>query len=239
MDKCTTPVEKLGGQVPVSIVRHIFPHLFPDFSTSYPQGFPQPADLLTPPLPRVIHRREVAPISASTESLKSVSDRFRELGKSWGVGWEEQEAVRRWREAVGESLAKLARPLYVERGVLHIAVASPVVAQELQLWSKELLARLAAIAPQSKVQALRFVIVPERRQEEMEPPEPTPKELNQAEDLVPMNLPSELRAKFVRILAQALAQEAEILRRGGHRCPRCGVAFLGAEKECPLCKALP
>ena len=239
MDKCTTPVEKLGGQVPVSIVRPIFPHTPLGFSTELSTGLSTADQLVELASPQVIHKREVAPISASTESLKNMSDRFRDLGRGWGTGWEEQEAVRRWREAVGESLAKLARPLYVERGVLHIAVASPVVAQELQLWSKELLARLAAIAPQSKVQALRFVIVPERRQEEMEPPEPTPKELNQAEDLVPMDLPSELRAKFVRISAQALAQEAEILRRGGHRCPRCGVAFLGAERECPLCKALP
>lgn len=166
-----------------------------------------------------------------------MSGRFSDLGKSWGAGWEEQEAVRRWREAVGESLSRLARPLYVDRGVLHIAVASPVVAQELQLWSKELLSRLSAIAPQSRVRKLRFVIIPERRQEEMGTPEPTPKELNQAEELVPMDLSPELRAKFVRILAWALAQEAEILRRGGHRCPRCGVAFLGLEKECPLCKA--
>ena len=228
MDKCQSQLSA-----------SFFPTLSPTFPQGYPQGFPQPATPLPPLLPGVIHRQEVAPISSSTESLKDVSDRFSDLGKRWGPGWDEQEAVRRWREAVGESLAKLARALYVERGVLHIAVASPVVAQELQLWSKELLSRLSSIAPQSKVQALRFLIVPERRQEEMEPPEPTPKELNQAEDLVPMDLPSALRMKCVRILAQALAQEAEILRRGGHRCPRCGVAFLGAEKECPLCKALP
>lgn len=227
MDKCQSQLSAT-----------FFPTLSPSFPQGYPQGFPQPPGPFGPLLPRVIHKREVAPISASTESLKDVRDRFRNLGKEWGAGWEEQEAVRRWREAVGESLAKLARALYVERGVLHIAVASPVVAQELQLWSKELLSRLSAIAPQSKVQTLRFLIVPERRQEKIEPPEPTPTELNQAEDLVPMDLPSELRAKFVRILAQALAQEAEILRRGGHRCSRCGVAFLGAEKECPLCKAL-
>jgi len=167
-----------------------------------------------------------------------MSDRFRDIGKGWGAGWEEQEAVWRWREAVGESLGKLARPLYVDHGVLHIAVASPLVAQELKLWSTELLSRLCAIAPRSKVRELRFVIVPEGREEKVEIPEPTPKELNQAEELVPMDLPPQLRVKFVRILAQTLAQEAEILRRGGRRCPSCGVAFLGTEEVCPLCKAL-
>ena len=126
MDKCTTPVEKLGGQVPVSIVRPIFPHTPLGFSTELSTGLSTADQLVELASPQVIHKREVAPISASTESLKNMSDRFGDLGRGWGVGWEEQEAVRRWREAVGESLAKLARPLYVERGVLYIAVASPV-----------------------------------------------------------------------------------------------------------------
>lgn len=157
------------------------------------------------------------------------------LGQGWPPGWQEQEAVWRWREAVGETLGKLARPLYVDRGVLHLAVASPVVAQELRLWSGELISRLSQIAPHSKVRKIRFVIVPEKP-ESWPVPEPTPTELNRAEELVPEDLPLELRRRAVRLVAQALAQEEAILRAGGRRCGRCGVAFLGAEKECPLCR---
>lgn len=162
------------------------------------------------------------------------------LSSRWGRGWQEQEAVWRWKEVVGENLSRLARPLYVEQGVLHIAVPSPVVTSELRLWEKEILTRLKKVAAASAVQKLRFHLVTEVGESAFPRVEPGPQELNRADGEVPENIPSALRDKLVGLLAQVLAQEAAVLAAGGRRCQRCGVAFLGEEEElCPLCRILP
>jgi len=153
-----------------------------------------------------------------------------------GPGWEEQQAVLRWRSVVGENLARLARPLHVEDGVLHLAVASPVVATELRLWKEELLRRLAQHAPKSRVRDFRFHLIPAAKERQLPPVEPGPAELNQAEETIPEDLAPEVRNRLVRALATVLAQEATILRLGGHHCPACGAAFLGQEERCPLCR---
>lgn len=161
------------------------------------------------------------------------------LAQNWGKGWEEQEAVWRWSEVVGADLRKLARPLHVNRGVLHLAVTSPVVANELRLWAPELLARLAQVAPKSQVKKLRFHIVAERSEGAAPKVEPKAQEWTQAEAIIPKDLQPALRQCFVKLLAHALAQEANILAAGGRRCSRCGVAFLGRDEKCPLCRFLP
>ncbi|MFN3346219.1 MAG: DciA family protein [Candidatus Bipolaricaulaceae bacterium] len=153
-----------------------------------------------------------------------------------GPAWEEQQAVLCWRKIVGENLAGLAKPLYVEEGVLHLAVGSPVVANELRLWKEELLQRLQRLAPKSKVRDLRFHLVPVASETSVPPVEPEVGEWNRAEEAIPEDLPAELRTRLVRAMAHALAQEASILRQGGRRCPSCGVAFLGAGERCPLCR---
>lgn len=153
-----------------------------------------------------------------------------------GPAWEEQQAVLRWKEIVGENLAHLARPLYVEEGTLHLAVGSPVVANELRLWKEELIRRLGELAPKSKVRDLRFHLVPTSEETEAPPVEAGAAEWNRAEEAIPEGLPPELRKSLVRAMAHALAQEASILRQGGRRCPSCGAAFLGEAELCPLCR---
>jgi hypothetical protein len=161
------------------------------------------------------------------------------LAKSWRKGWEEQEALWKWRDVVGEGLSRLARPLYVEKGVLHLAVPSPVVANELRLWGNEIISRLAKAAPKSRVKELRFRIVSEGKTSKEFVVEPNAEDLDRAEKLVPENLPSSLRSKILKVLAQVIAQEESIIAHGGRRCRRCGVAFLGEGEECPLCRLLP
>lgn len=171
--------------------------------------------------------------------MMSSSSWLESIARNWGKGWEEQKAVWRWREAVGERLSKLARPLYVERGILYIAVASPVVANELRLWAQEIISRLAQIAPKSNVKELQFKILPEEKEVEEFSLQPGAEELNRAEEMIPEDLLPSLRSRFLELLANVLAKEKAILAKGGRRCRRCGVAFLGEGEECALCRLLP
>lgn len=158
------------------------------------------------------------------------------LSQCGGREWQEQEAIWHWSYVVGEWLSQLARPLYVERGVLHLAVSTPLVANELRLWSREILARLASVAPHSGIRELRFHLAPEGKRAKEEKVLAGQEEQRHAERMIPQTLPSPLREKFVNLLAQALAQEAAILSEGGRRCKKCSVVFIGPGEECPLCR---
>lgn len=212
-------------------------NFIPRFSPDYPQGYPQVSPKNGPRL-RKLSTERAGPYAYNQGKCLYMSRTswFEALGRAWGKGWEEQEAVWRWREAVGEGLSRLARPLYVDKGVLHLAVQSPVVANELRLWSREIVARLAEIAPKSAVKELRFRVVAEKERQNLPCPAPTGTDLRRAEKLMPQDIPAALREKFLKLVAWALVQEEAILSAGGKKCRSCGVAFFGEEEDCPLCR---
>lgn len=168
------------------------------------------------------------------------------LVRMWGLAdaLREQEPVLFWKKVVGEKLGHLARPLYVERRTLHLAVPSPVVAAELRLLQDQLLARLKEIVPNCQVQKLRFHVRAESETERFSLPKevvavkPTKEDVAAAERDVPHSLPSPLRERFVRIAAWAHARDRAILAAGGGLCPSCGAAFLGEGDLCPICSLL-
>jgi len=169
---------------------------------------------------------------------KSQKQWLEALAKQWGLSAEvaRQAPVFAWREAVGEELAKLARPLYVEGRTLHLAVGSHVAAAELRLLTGKLLARLKEVLPESQVKQLRFRVVPEpspARELRLEEPEPADWEAAEAD--IPRDLPRGLRERLVRIAAWARARDRALLAAGGRRCPRCGVAHGGPGELCPVC----
>lgn len=158
----------------------------------------------------------------------------------WDALLQRQLPVLAWREAVGEKLATLAKPIYVEGRTLHLQVASHVVAAELRLVERKLLERLSQALPSSRIRRLRFHIWPE-------PPAPTPpspppspgqEDWEAAQEEVPKELPAKLREHLVGIVARSLARERAILAAGGRRCPRCGIAHLGEEALCAVCALL-
>lgn len=167
---------------------------------------------------------------------------LRPLVRRWGLEreLEEQAPLFLWPKAVGEQLARLARPLYVEAGVLHVAVPGSVVAAELRLLQEGLLDRLTR-AGGGKLVGLRFHVhpVPAKVWGGVEAVEPSPEEVAKAKVEVSRDLPPELRRRLVRIAAQAYARDRAILAAGGRHCPCCGVAFLGGGQRCPLCSLVP
>jgi predicted nucleic acid-binding Zn ribbon protein len=63
-----------------------------------------------------------------------------------------------WRPAVGERIAREARPLRERDGVITVSCAAATWAQELDLLQDELLGRLnEAVAPR-RISALRFIV---------------------------------------------------------------------------------
>ncbi len=169
---------------------------------------------------------------------KDIRQLLAPLARRWGLAGEldRQAPVFAWLDAVGEHLARLARPLYVEGRTLHLAVESGVVATELRLLSGKLLSRLREVLPDCQVDELRFHLLPGRRFESRPVSvEPTPEEWRDAEEEISRDLPAELRGKLVSIAAWARARDRALLAAGGKRCPRCGVVHRGPGELCPVC----
>ena len=169
---------------------------------------------------------------------KSQKQWLEALARRWGLSAEvtRQAPVFAWKGAVGEELAKLARPLYVEGHTLHLAVGNHVAAAELRLLSRQLLARLKQVVPDSPVERLKFKVIPESPPpREVRVEEPAPTDWEEAETDVPRGLPPELRERLIKIAAWARARDRALLAAGGRRCPRCGVVYRGASELCPVC----
>lgn len=145
----------------------------------------------------------------------------------------EQTVVLRWKET---GLGSLARALYVDRGVLHLAVASHVVAAELNLLKGKVLARLDEVAPGCGVTDLRFQVRAwETPRVEIAVPSPTTAALRRARRDLPAGLPRDLRDTVSEVLAWAQARDQAILAAGGWGCPRCGLVLVKEKGVCPTC----
>jgi hypothetical protein len=89
------------------------------------------------------------------ESVRATLDR---LGLRGGVA--RAAALRAWPEAASRVVgaeATRTRALRVHAGTIVVAVASPVLAQELRLRQEDLIVALGRLAPEAGIRALRFV----------------------------------------------------------------------------------
>lgn len=157
------------------------------------------------------------------------------LARGWGAEekLKAQAAVLVW---AATGLAPLARALYVDRGVLHLAVGSHVVASELNLLKGEVLARLEEIAPGCSVADLRFHVQGgEPPLRPVEVPPPSKADLREARAELPPGLPPRLRSRLAKALAWAKARDRAIRAAGGWECQGCGLVLVREREACPTC----
>lgn len=157
------------------------------------------------------------------------------LARNWGAEEELQSQlpVLQW---ASTGLSHLARPLYVDRGVLHLRVESHVIAAELNLLKEKVLARLEGVAPGTGVVDLRFQVrAGGGSRGEIAVLPPTADELCAARADLPEGLSPTLAGVCTRLVAWVRARDRAILASGGWRCPGCGVALVQEENSCPEC----
>lgn len=68
---------------------------------------------------------------------------------------EHQQLLQAWQQAVGPAIAKVTRPLAIDRDILSIATASAVLAQDLTFKRRQILVKLNPLLP-TPVRDLRF-----------------------------------------------------------------------------------
>lgn len=121
-----------------------------------------------------------------------------------------------WSRSVPARILEHARPVKLVRGTLIVHVSSSVWANELHYLTDDLLARLKAHAPESKIEKIRFQVgplpdIPKRSQPSPPPPDPVrlaalPEELGRALSRIEDD---ELRRAVTEAATTTLARERD------------------------------
>lgn len=89
---------------------------------------------------------------------KSIGDALEELVENLGIGKKlrEQDVFSLWDEAVGERIAKVAKPTRILQGTLFVSVKTGVWRNELSMRKQEIMGRLNEILNEEIVKDIKF-----------------------------------------------------------------------------------
>jgi hypothetical protein len=156
----------------------------------------------------------------------------------------EQEPLFLWEKAVGEQVARLAKPLRVREGTIFVEVESHVLAQELNMLKEEYIRKINDLLGEERVRDIRFRVggpLRERVGATQASPllEEVPLSAEEQEEIE--HLVSDVEDKRLREALRAFfITERRIERvreeRGFTRCPRCGVLHSGNGELCFYCQ---
>ena len=96
--------------------------------------------------------------AARRRGLENLGGIFTQLRRSekWGRHLSSHAVFRVWEDAVGEALAKVARPVSLRGGTLRVEVSDPAWMQELHLMSGDILAKIKEALEGEDIENIRF-----------------------------------------------------------------------------------
>ncbi|MCS6903117.1 MAG: DUF721 domain-containing protein [Candidatus Bipolaricaulota bacterium] len=153
-----------------------------------------------------------------------------------GEAYRHQEPALVWPKVVGARIAQITEPLYVQNGVLVVAVTSHVFQHEFHLMRGEFRKKLNEHFGEERVRDVRFVV---ESKPKGEPPFSLaqiallPQEEREIEQLVSQIESTELREALRRLMSTAQRIERARRERGWRPCPRCQT--LCERDFCALC----
>ncbi len=94
----------------------------------------------------------------SVSRIKTLGDALDELVENLGIRKKlrEQDVFEFWDKAVGERIAKIARPMRISKGTLFVSVQSGAWRNELSMRREEILSRLNEIVNEEIVTDIKF-----------------------------------------------------------------------------------
>ena len=85
---------------------------------------------------------------------KAIQNFLKKSGLNSGV--EQQEALKIWKETVGNIISKNTKPISVKNGVLIIKAINPAWKQELQIQKTEIIKQLNSRLKKNIIKEIRF-----------------------------------------------------------------------------------
>jgi len=150
--------------------------------------------------------------------------------------YQTQRVLLFWNTAVGHQIAQVSRAERFSQGTLWVAVASPIVSQELSFLKGQYIERLNAAIGKDIIQQIRFF--PGRFNKTIPRKEITlpPFESEEAHERFCALPDPKHRSLFEQLYLTVRKREVALLSAGGKSCSHCGVVFVGGGEICPGCR---
>lgn len=150
----------------------------------------------------------------------------------------------KWRQIVGDELAKKTQVRQVRKGVVMVVASNAAVANELQFRKNELcrrirdLARFEPLDIRVRIGVVRPEVPSEveRLERELERLVLTPQERAMIERTVAPIPDPKLRDQIARLFERFLRLNQWKRRHGFKECPRCHALYKGRRLYCPICR---
>jgi len=166
------------------------------------------------------------------------------VGQLASPEWLKNVLKLKWRQIVGDQLAKRTQVRQVKDGVVTVVASNPAIANELQYRKDELRRRIKEAAQfepldiRIKIGVIHPEEVVKARQVEQELSRLVLSEREKSlieQTVAPIKDP-ELREKVARVFEQFLKLNQWKRRHGFKECPRCKALYRGPRTYCPVCR---
>lgn len=178
----------------------------------------------------------------TVEPVRNVLEQI--IGQLASPEWLKNVLKLKWRQIVGDQLAKRTQVRQVKDGVVTVIASNPAVANELQ-YRKDELRRRIRDAAQFEPLDIRIrigVVQPEevtrakRIEEELSRLVLSPHEKELIEQTVAPIQDPQLREKVAKVFERFLKLSQWKKRHGFKECPRCKALYKGPRVYCPVCR---
>lgn len=176
------------------------------------------------------------------EPVRNVLEQI--VGQLASPEWLKNVLKLKWRQIVGDQLAKRTQVQHVKDGVVTVVAINHAVANELKYLKDELRRRIreAAQFEPLDIRVRVGVVRPEetakaqRIEQELSRLVLSPREKSLIERTVAPIQDPELREKVARVFEQFLKLNQWKRRHGFKECPRCKALYKGPRVYCPVCR---
>lgn len=166
------------------------------------------------------------------------------IGQLASPEWLKNVLKVKWRQVVGDQLAKVTQVKQVKGGVVTVVASSPTVANELQFLKDELRRRIreaARFEPSDiriSIGTVRQETIPEveKLERELARLTLTPREKTLIEQTVVSIPDPELKERVARVFEQFLRLNQWKRRHGFKECHRCKALYRSPRQYCPVCR---
>ncbi len=176
------------------------------------------------------------------EPVRNVLEQL--VGQLASPEWLKDVLQLKWRQIVGDQLAKRTQVRRIKNGVVTVVANTPSIANELQFRKDELRQRIRETArfEPTDIRIQVGVIQPETQpsskkiEQAWERLALTPREQALIEQTVAPIQDPELREKVRRVFEQFLKMSRWKRQQGFKECPRCQALYRGPRLYCPVCR---
>ncbi len=166
------------------------------------------------------------------------------VGQLASPEWLKSVLQLKWRQIVGDQLAKRSQVRQIRNGVVTVVASNPAIANELQFRKDELRQRIRETVrfEPTDIRIRIGIVQPEetlrsrRLERDLERIVLTPREQALIEQTVAPITDPQLRGKVARVFEQFLKMNQWKRHHGFKECPRCKALYRGRRLYCPVCR---